>query len=56
MKLSSELKSITIPDGVNKIGKCVFDGCNKLVIKGYSDSYAEKYAKENEIPFEEIEE
>lgn len=42
------------PDGVNKIGKGVFDGCNKLVIKGYSDSYAEKYAKENDIPFEAI--
>ncbi|MCQ2459117.1 MAG: leucine-rich repeat protein [Ruminococcus sp.] len=48
----SNLKSITIPDSVTKIGDGVFDYCNKdLVIKGYSNSAAERYAKENNIQF-----
>ena len=32
----------------------VFYGCNQLTIHGNKGSYAEQYAKENGIPFEEI--
>ena len=31
-----------------------FASCEKVVIYGYKDSVAEKYAKENEIEFVEI--
>ena len=50
----SKINKIIIPGSVLKIGKYVFDGCGNLVIKGESGSYAEKYAKENDIPFEAI--
>lgn len=46
-----DLESITIPESVNSIGNNTFYGCNSFVIYGYSHSYAEKYAKENSIPF-----
>ncbi len=49
------LESIFIPKEVTKIENYVFDGCDKLTINGYEDSYAETYAKENSIPFKEIE-
>ena len=51
----SNLSSITIPSSVTEIGDDVFDGCGNLVIKGEAGSYAEKYAIENDIPFEAIE-
>lgn len=51
----TSLTSINIPRSVTKIDHEVFDRCYKLVIKGYAGSYAEKYAKENGIPFETIE-
>ncbi len=36
------------------IGKCAFFGCTNLTIKASKGSYAEKYAKEKELPFEAI--
>ena len=32
-----------------------FENCRNLTLKGYAGSYVEKYAKENEMPFEAIE-
>ncbi len=47
------LTSIIIPDSVTSIGDDAFSGCSDyLVIKGYTGSYAETYAKENNIDFE----
>ena len=50
------LSAVVIPCSVKEISEHAFLGCEKLVIKGYTGSYAEKYAKNNGIPFEEIEE
>ena len=48
------LKEITIPDSVIDIGECAFKGCEDLVIKAPENSYAQKYAEENEIKFEAV--
>ena len=45
------LKSITIPASVTVIGMSCFEYCTKLTIHAPSGSYAEHYAKENNIPF-----
>ena len=45
------LFSIVIPDSVTSIEEYAFDECPNLTIYGESKSYAEKYAKENGIPF-----
>ena len=45
------LKRITIPDSVVSIGEKTFFGCDNLTIYGIKNSYAETYAKENNIPF-----
>lgn len=47
----SSLTSITIPSSVTWIGYDAFYGCTNLVIYGENGSYAEIYAKENNIPF-----
>ena len=44
------LTSITIPDSVKIIEWGAFQGCTKLTIHASSGSYAETYAKENNIP------
>ena len=50
----SGMKSITIPESVTSIGDYAFDGCDSLVINGYSGSAAETYAKNNNITFKAI--
>ena len=47
----SGLTEITIPDNVTSIGDYAFYDCTNLTIYGYTGSYAETYAKENDIPF-----
>lgn len=42
-------------DYLKSISKSAFNGCNNLTIFGYSDSYAEAFAAENNIPFSAIE-
>ena len=45
------LVKATIPESVEEIGTNVFRNCTAVEIYGYKDSYAEKYAEENNIPF-----
>ena len=47
----TSLTSVTIPDSVTKIGNYAFKDCKNLTIYGKSGSYAETYAKKNNIPF-----
>ena len=47
------LTSINIPNGVTEIGNYAFYGCYDLTIYGNKGSYAETYAKNNNIPFVE---
>ena len=49
------LTSITIPDSVTTIGESDFSGCTNLTIYCYQGSYAEKYAKSNNIPYKYLE-
>lgn len=48
------LEKITIPPSVKEIRELAFRGCDKLTIYGYTNTTAETYAKENNIPFESI--
>ena len=45
------LNQITIPENVSIIERNAFYGCGNLTIYGIKGSYAETYAKENNIPF-----
>ena len=54
-KECTDLISITIPDSVKNIGDQAFYGCKNLIIKGYSGSYAETFAKEHHISFKPLE-
>ena len=45
------LTSITIPSSVTTIEEGAFEDCKNLTIHGVAGSYAETYAKENDIPF-----
>lgn len=47
----NSLKETYIPESVNEIAENAFDECDSLTIKGKSGSYAEEYAKENDIDF-----
>lgn len=49
-----KLKSINIPKNVTRIADSAFEFCTCFTINGYKGSYAEQYAKENNIPFKEI--
>ncbi len=49
----TNLTNITIPVTVTSIDKDAFIDCTKLTIYGSQGSIAEKYAKENGIPFKE---
>ena len=46
----SSLASITIPNSVTSIGTGAFDGCTNLTIYCEQGSYADTYAKSNNIP------
>ncbi len=45
------IKKVMIPSSVKEISSYAFDGCTDFMIYGVSGSYAETYAKENNIPF-----
>ena len=47
----SGLTKVTLPESVTSISYDAFRYCTNLTIYGYSGSYAEKYAKNNDIPF-----
>lgn len=47
----SSLSDVTIYPSVTSIGEKAFSGCNNMRILGWTNSYAETYAKENNIPF-----
>ena len=47
----TNLRSVTLPKGLTSIGYWAFHGCLNLTIHAPAGSYAEQYAKENNIPF-----
>ena len=47
----SSLTSVMIPESVTSIKYKAFYGCPNLTIHGTAGSYAERFAKENNIPF-----
>ena len=47
----TDLTSVTIPEGVTEIGGAAFEKCKKLTIHAPAGSYAEEYAKKNNIRF-----
>ena len=48
---SRNLASVSVPESVTEIGYYAFEGIDNLTIYGKAGSYAETYAKENEIRF-----
>ena len=48
------MKTIYLPESVQSIGENAFGNCGDLTIRGSVDSYAQKYALENNIPFEVV--
>ncbi len=51
-----ELTSLTIPYNVQKIGEGAFDCCDYLTLNVYNDSYGLRYAQENGLSYQIIEE
>lgn len=47
----SNLKEITIPESVTEIGFSIFEGCGSIRIFGKTGSYADQYAKANNLVF-----
>ena len=45
------LRELTIPSCVSSIGERAFQGCPDLTVRVKAGSYAERYMKENRIPF-----
>ena len=53
--LAGNIKKITIPKSVKKIGdSCFYGSTDKLIIYGYKGSYAQKFAKKQGIKFKTI--
>lgn len=50
----NEITDITIPANVTTIAWFAFDDCTNMTIHAPAGSYAEQYAKENNIPFDAI--
>jgi len=51
----SSLESVILPNSVTSIGFAAFSDCSpKLIIFGYAGSFAEQYAKKNNITFKQI--
>ena len=50
----TSLQSITIPDSVTNISESAFRSCPNVTIHAPADSYAEQYAKRNNIKFQAI--
>ena len=48
---TSYVEKVVIPSTVTEIGYKAFYNCKNMTIYGYANSYAESYAKENDIPF-----
>ena len=48
---NKNIKHVIIPYSVTSIGNAAFYNCNNLTIYGYKNSYAEEYAKTNNIKF-----
>lgn len=48
---AKQVREISIPDTVKEIEQFAFYGCKKIKLRVHTGSYAEKYAKENNIPF-----
>ena len=46
------LEKMVIPNSVTSIDPTAFDDCGKLTIYGQKDSFAERFAKENNIAFQ----
>ena len=49
--LCENLETVTIPESIISISGSAFSLCDKLTLVVKRDSYASKYAQENEIPF-----
>ena len=49
----TKLTTINLPSKITKIGYEAFNGCDSLTIYGPKNSYAQTYAKENNIEFVE---
>ena len=47
----TNLKIIHIPTSVTSINETAFSKCDKIIIFGKSHSYAEQFAKDNDVPF-----
>lgn len=48
---SYAVTNVVIPRSVTEISDFALDDCRDLTISGYAGSYAESFAKENDIPF-----
>lgn len=51
----TDLYDIRLPDSIAEIGNQAFEGCHRLTISSSENSYAQKYAEENGIPFKVVE-
>lgn len=49
-----KLEQIIIPSSCTTIGEKAFDNCPNLIISGIEDSYAKKFAEDNDIAFKSI--